>query len=162
MSAERNEALILAECLRLGLTTVADVVRWADDQIAASDEPHPMLCEIAFAWRADPLELAAMLHEVPGGFDPPAVLQGVVAVAAEALRSQRLPPRAVAHSLECLPYLTREVGEQADRDCRALLRWADEFELAERGYLDVNDEDQIASMMQTALDTWLRGHEAST
>lgn len=71
-----------AELLRLkliaGLTSVADVIAWADEVIRAAPEPESSVIDVALAGRKGPADVAALLREVPGSYDPVSAARGLL------------------------------------------------------------------------------------
>ena len=148
---QRTQAEALAICLEYGLLDASDVIAWADQQIAQSDQPHVVLCDIAMALPAHPLDIASLLRQLPGEVDTFLVIRQLVEYSINVLRSKRRPPRQVA---SLLYKLAREKSILSG-PLRDDAYWFDDaLDLSENGYIQDRPEE-IAIQMIQMLEQWL-------
>jgi hypothetical protein len=69
MPTLNEDAAFLRLALVHGVVSVAEVVAWADAEIAALERPHPVLIEISTSGRRTPGEVAAELDPLASGCD---------------------------------------------------------------------------------------------
>lgn len=151
MPNQRNEAEALAACLELDLADVPDAVRWADEQILASDVPHNALCDVAMAARSNNWDVAGMLRQLPGTIDQSFVVRRLIECATERLRSDNANARTVAFALYQLAMDETLPPGPLRKDA-----WwfYDAIDLATSGYIQ-ETPDEVIRQMLNALDTEL-------
>src|SRR5262245_44087250 len=69
MTDRKAEAETLRCGLLAGCASVAEVVAWADEMIAAETAPDIAIIEVSLAGRRAPVEVARLLEAVPGHTD---------------------------------------------------------------------------------------------
>src|SRR5258708_38257213 len=82
----RDEAEALATALEIAAIDVDEVVDWADVQIAAQEEPHWALCNVATSRGKYPQDVASELRQLPDRADPAVVRSLLVQLIARKLK----------------------------------------------------------------------------
>lgn len=130
MSTQKEEAEVLRKGLFHGLTSVNEVVAWADAQIVQVQAPHPALLDLALSRRAHPLDLCGLLAQVPG-------------VAAKEIVARQIFKRMLEHldrdestapTLACALYEMALAGEAPSEEAeRQMWYFEDALTLARQG-----------------------------
>ena len=81
-----REAATLRIGLQLGLASVQDVVRWADEQISATETPPEALLDLALMAHANLLDVLAKLRELSTRVPPLDVLPRALGTGVNRLR----------------------------------------------------------------------------
>ena len=151
MPNQRTEAEALAVRLELELSDVLEAVRWADDQILASDVPHNALCDVAMATRANNWDVAGMLRQLPGAIDQSYVVRRLIECAAKRLRTDTANARTVAFAI----YQLAMDETLPPGPLRKEAWWFyDAIDLASSGYIQ-ETPDQVVRRMLNVLDAEL-------
>jgi hypothetical protein len=95
----REEAEYLRLALAMGLVTPAEVVAWADRQIAALDEPPIELIDVSLAGSRSPVQVMDLLKAIPGDGDLTAAAHRALGRLLKEFRAGGLSPEQVADML---------------------------------------------------------------
>jgi hypothetical protein len=128
MTLRREEAARLRLGLQLGLTSVSDIVKWADAQIVSIVEPEIQLLDLSLMKNANPNDVMGKLGELANPILPLDVIDTVLADAHEALLDDPAFGRSLARNLY---YFWVENGYPDEfGECAA---FDDEYALADQG-----------------------------
>ena len=132
-----RDAAALRVGLRLGLLGVEDVVKWANEQIAALDRPPATLLDLSLMGDSPPVEVHARLREISAGVSSLDILPSVLARGVGQLRADPSLGPTVARGLY-------ELYVEADYDVPPGLeeigRLDDAYSLAKQGTYGTEEE----------------------
>ena len=128
MSLRREKAAQLRLSLQLGVTTVSDIVKWADSQIVSLDQPEIPMLDLSLMEDAHPIDVMDKLGELADPITPLDVVATVLADAHTALLEDSGFGRSLAKGLY---HFWVESGYPTElNECVA---FDDEYALADQG-----------------------------
>lgn len=128
MPTLNEDAAFLCLALGHGLVSVAEVVAWADAEIAARERPHPALIEVSTSGRRSPGEVAAALYPLASECDEVKQLDRLFAAMYHTLSHDVEASRRIASALYTLALSgTMPSGDNPER---AMLYFEDALDLA--------------------------------
>ena len=134
MTPIQEEAARLQLSLRLGVTSVSSIVKWADSQIVSIEEPAIPLFDLSLMKDANPIDVMDKLGELADPVSALDVADTVLADAHAALLEDTAFGRSLAKSLY---FFWAESGYPDElSECAA---FDDEYALADQGIGSVED-----------------------
>jgi hypothetical protein len=139
----RTQAEAMRIAIEIGAVSVEQVVDWARTIVAASDQPHWSICELATCPDRYPPDLNEFLLAVPGSPDLLAARAIVVRMLSDTLWANPNRADQVARSL----YDLAVAGDLEDSPLREIAWWAwDALDLADSGMIEQTRADVVAQM----------------
>lgn len=141
MASIEEEAAQLQLSLRLGMTTVLSVVKWADAQIAANDEPAPPLIDLSLMKEANSRDVLSKLGELAPSVSPLDVADQVLSEAHTSLLKDSAFGRSLARNL--YEFWVESGYPDSLQECAA---FDDQYALAEQGF--ISERDVLANLLE--------------
>lgn len=143
----KNQAEALAVALEIGVSSVRDVVAWADAVIETEEHPHWSVCELATMGSRYEPDVVHALRDVPGVVDKAWVRDELVRRLAQGLAEDRTRADRIASAL----YQLALKNELPQGDLLSLAWWAwDGLDLADQRLVE-ETRDQVIDKMLVAL-----------
>ena len=95
----KDQAELFAQSLEYGFRTVAEVIAWADKNIAQLEMPPHWLLELSLMGQAKGQDVLHVLRHVEGVADDQKVNQGIFSLLLEQMNSNRMTGNRVVHFL---------------------------------------------------------------
>ena len=138
MNSDAQDAEIMRLRLQSGLSSVANVVEWADEVIATRDNPQEWLINLSLSRTANPHDVVSILYSIAKGADRYAAIRTLLGEMFDVIIVDRGRARTFANALY---QLAIENAYEFPPDLRFINGIDDEFCLATEGIYKTLDQE---------------------